>query len=360
MSFRLLLYPFAIIYGIVVFLRNKLFDLKILSSEEFDLPVISVGNITAGGTGKTPHVEYLISILKSEFNVAVLSRGYKRKTKSFLIASEDSEVKEIGDEPKQLKQKFNDILVAVDNKRVNGIRNILKTGKNIDTIILDDAYQHRWVKPGYSILLIDYGRPIFSDHLLPAGFLRESPREVKRADVVIITKSFYDVNEEIKSNFKQRLHLKPTQLLYTTKISYKNPISVFNIDFKIIELPPNEITVILITGIAHSNPLFIYLSGKYKKIIHCKFKDHHNYGGFDLKNIIRKFNEADDNKTIILTTKKDAVKFQNLKNNAELCKLPVFYIPIEIKFQDNNEEINFKNNIINYVRANIRTNKRNN
>jgi tetraacyldisaccharide 4'-kinase len=359
MSFRLLLYPFAIIYGIAVFIRNKLFDLKILSSHKFDLPVISVGNITAGGTGKTPHVEYLISVLKDKYNLAVLSRGYKRKTKSFIIASENSEIKEIGDEPWQIKHKFSKVLVAVDNKRVNGVKNILKADNKIEVIILDDAFQHRRITPGFSILLIDYSRPVFSDHLLPAGLLRESTREIKRADVIIITKSQDEISGDLINQFRKKLLLKPGQLLFTTKLFYNDPKPVFINQYKTVDFLNKDVSVILITGIANPKQLTDYLSGKFREIIHLKFYDHHNYNDIDLEKIAKKFHEINDGKAILLTTEKDAVKFQNLKNNTVLCTLPVFYIPIEIQFHNVNEENNFKNNLIDYVRANIRTNKRN-
>ena len=172
---KILLYPFSIIYGIIVSIRNSFFDYNILPSHEFDIPIISVGNITVGGTGKTPVVEYLIRMLKEDFRVATLSRGYKRKTRHFILASPDSTVHEIGDEPRQIKTKFPDIDVAVENNRVKGITNLISGNDNLNVILLDDAFQHRYVKPGISILLIDYNLPFFNDHLLPFGRLRESP-----------------------------------------------------------------------------------------------------------------------------------------------------------------------------------------
>ena len=184
---RFLLYPFSLLYGIAVFVRNMLFDFHILKSRQFNLPVISVGNITVGGTGKTPHVEYLVKLLKDDFKIAVLSRGYKRKTKGFVIADDKPNPEDIGDEPAQIKLKYPDIEVAVNADRVEGIEK-LKDRKN-ELIILDDAYQHRYVKPGLSILLIDYNRKIDEDFLLPFGNLRENAREIRRADIILITKS---------------------------------------------------------------------------------------------------------------------------------------------------------------------------
>jgi len=355
MRFRLLLYPFAVIYGIIVFIRNKLFDFKILSSAKFNVPVISVGNITAGGTGKTPHVEYLISILKNEFKIAVLSRGYKRKTKKFFIAKEDSTIQDVGDEPKQIKQKFPEIIVAVDTKRVNGINNILRHDNNIEAFILDDAFQHRWVKPGLSILLIDYNRPIFSDYLLPAGYLRECPREIKRADIILVTKCPENISLSSKTNFEKRLHITPNQQIFFTKISYGFPKPVFNNDFntEIFKNSMSLFSVLLITGIANPNLLLEYLSNKFAELKHFKYSDHYNYSEIDIKKIMLKFKEFKNKKAIILTTEKDAVKFQYFKNNYEICNVPFFYMPIEIKF-DNHEEINFNNKITDYVSTNKR------
>ena len=184
----ILFYPLSLIYGIVVWIRNVMFDINILKSKEFTIPVISVGNITVGGTGKTPHVEYLIRLLKDEFKIATLSRGYKRKSFGFVLANESSTVIEIGDEPRQIKQKFPEIAVAVDSNRVKGINKLLQSEKNLNAIILDDAFQHRYVSPGLSILLVDYNNPLKDDYLLPFGRLREQAGERQRADIIIVTK----------------------------------------------------------------------------------------------------------------------------------------------------------------------------
>lgn len=355
MSFRLLLFPFAILYGVIVWLRNKLFDWNVLSSTQFNFPVVSVGNLSAGGTGKTPHVEYLISILKDKFKVAVLSRGYKRETTNFIIATDNSTINDIGDEPKQIKLKYPEALVAVDNKRVNGINNILDIDKSIEAIILDDAYQHRWVRAGVSILLIDYNKPIFNDYMLPAGNLRECRTETKRADIIIITKCPESINQAIRNNFQKRLKLKPNQLLFFTKIAYGSLKPVFNNNLNINPDKYLEYSVLLITGIANPKPLINYISGKFKSITHIQFSDHHNYTDDDLKKIISKYKEIKNNNAIIITTEKDSVRFHKFKNNDDICGHQIYYIPIEIKFQDS-DEITFINKIVDYVR----TNKRNN
>ena len=360
MSARLLLYPFAIIYGLIVYIRNKLFDLDILPSKSFDLPVICVGNLSAGGTGKTPHVEYLISLLKDDFKVAVLSRGYGRKTKNFRIANNNPSVEEIGDEPLQIKQKFKDILVAVCEKRVDGIEFIQIADKSINTIVLDDAYQHRWVKPGFSILLMDYNKPLFRDHLLPAGNLRESRSGMKRADVVIITKTKSEINRDLVKYYRKRLDLLPGQHLFFTGFHYKKPVPLLMNGPEFIEGSGKEYQVVLVTGIANSKPLVDFISEDYRKVIHLEFRDHHSYSIRDVKQILKRFNEIDDKKTIILTTEKDAWKLRNILNSLIISTLPFFYIPVEVKFMNTDEETNFKIKITDYVNANIRSDKGNN
>ena len=220
-NLAIITFPLSMLYGMAVGIRNRLFDCRILKPVEFDVPVISVGNITVGGTGKTPHTEYLISLLRKDFRIAVLSRGYKRKSREFILATKKSMVYDIGDEPKQIKHKFPDIKVAVDRKRVNGISQLLKKDNNIDAILLDDAYQHRYVKPGLSILLIDYTQPIFRDFLLPFGNLRERKHETRRADIIIITKTPKKIKPIEKKIFIKDLNVLPYQFLYLLHTSTK-------------------------------------------------------------------------------------------------------------------------------------------
>ncbi len=222
-----LLYPFSLLYGLVTFIRNLLYDYNIIKSFEFPIPIISVGNITVGGTGKTPHVEYLVKLLKDEFNVAVLSRGYKRRTRHFILAGTDSGVEDIGDEPVQIKQKFPDVHVAVDRKRVNGVQQLMTKIPDLDVILLDDAYQHRRIKPGLSILLIDFNRPISKDRLLPVGRLREKAYEKRRANIILITKC-----PDRMKPIERRLIVKESSLyafqhLYFTRLEYREPVPVF-------------------------------------------------------------------------------------------------------------------------------------
>ncbi|MBN1252067.1 MAG: tetraacyldisaccharide 4'-kinase, partial [Bacteroidales bacterium] len=264
---RKLLFPLSIIYGIIISFRNFLFDINFLKSKEFNIPVISVGNITAGGTGKTPHVEYLISILSSKYKIAILSRGYKRKTKGFVLADTSPNSEKIGDEPAQIKNKFPDTIVAVDEKRVNGIKNLLIN--NLDAIILDDAYQHRYVKPGLSILLIDFNRPISNDFLLPAGNLREHRKAQKRADIIIITKSPNNIKPIDIGLLSKKINPEYYQKIFFTNLIYGKLQSVFS---KTIQSPSdfligsNIYTIVVFTGIAYTKPFLEYLNNYSKDI----------------------------------------------------------------------------------------------
>ena len=267
-------FPLSLIYGLIVTIRNRLFDLKIIKSAEFDIPVISIGNITVGGTGKTPHIEYLIRLLANEFNIAVLSRGYKRKTRNYMLAAEESTSDDIGDEPKQLKQKFPDVHIAVDRKRVHGILNLLENIKDLKAILLDDAYQHRYVKPGLSILLIDYNQPLSSDYMLPFGNLREKRCETGRADIIIITKTPKDLKPIEKKILIKDLKILPYQFLYFTTYDYKNPEPVFDNNIKRLDfhsIRKNKSSILLVTGIAQPGPLVKFLNSYLYTIDHMNF-----------------------------------------------------------------------------------------
>ncbi|MCK5823282.1 MAG: tetraacyldisaccharide 4'-kinase [Bacteroidales bacterium] len=348
--FKWLLFPFSIIYGFFVSMRNLFFDYNIIRSHEFDLPVINVGNITVGGTGKTPHVEYLVSLLKNQFNIATLSRGYKRDTNGFLIAHDKSPAKKIGDEPKQIKSKFPKITVAVDADRVDGIKKIIKKIKP-SAIILDDAFQHRYVKSGLSILLVDYNKPIYEDKLLPYGRLRESYHEHKRADIIIVSKSPEPISPLEKRLFSKNLKLYPFQQLYFTKIKYKDLMSVYNSETSVSlnNCKAENYSFLLITGIANPKPLKKYLNKFSKNVQHIGFRDHHSFSKRNLEKIIKEFERIQNDKKIIITTEKDAMRLSELKNIDLFSKLPVFYLPIEIEFL-NNEGDKFNKRIIDFIK----------
>jgi len=348
------LFPFAVIYWLIVIIRNKLFDIHILPEKEFNIPIISVGNITVGGTGKTPHIEYLIRILKRDFNIATLSRGYKRKTRGFILSTIDSKSTEIGDEPRQLKYKFPNTHIAVSERRVKGIEKLIKQINNLDAVLLDDAYQHRYVKAGINILLIDFNRIITKDYLLPVGRLREPSYEMHRASIIIITKCPQEIKPIEKRIIQKEINPFPFQKLFFTTYSYQNIEPVFvdkseelGFDYPAIE----NHCVMLITGIANSGPIKNYISKLAKQIIELKFSDHHNFVKKDIEKIINTFRSINCEQKLILTTEKDAVRLKNTNQFPEEIENQFYYLPIEVKFLFN-EQDEFISQILNYVQKN--------
>lgn len=339
----------------VVFLRNLLYDLGFWGSESFDISIISIGNLTVGGTGKSPHTEYLIRLLKKENKVATLSRGYGRVTKGFLRATDESDAYEIGDEPKQFKQKFPEIEVAVDSNRRNGIKKLLEIIPSLNVILLDDAFQHRAVKPGLSILLTEYSKLFIDDSLLPVGNLREWKKSAERADIIIVTRIPEHFSPMEKRIIRQRLKPKPYQKVYFSFIKYGDFVSLNKQAGQ--KLVGKEFyfergfSILLLTGIASSIHLYDYLKNKVAEIRHLKFRDHHRYSPADIQRLKQIFNNiASDNK-IILTTEKDAMRLGLTAYQELISEVPIFYIPIEIGFHDKDEE-EFNEQIISYVRKN--------
>jgi tetraacyldisaccharide 4'-kinase len=311
MLLKIALFPASLLYGLVIWIRNTMFDLKILKSNEFKIPVISVGNITVGGTGKTPHTEYLIHLLKQDYKIAFLSRGYKRKTSDFKIATENSNYEEIGDEPYQIKKKFSDILVAVNASRVNGIKKIIRNEPETDIILLDDAFQHRSVSPGINILLIDYNRPIFKDSLLPMGRLREPVSEKDRANIIIISKTPENISAIDKRLFLLNVKAKSHQTVYFTSIKYAAPKPVFDTNnSKKINFNDKSLSVILISGIANSSLFVNEVNSEYHNIEHLQFPDHYAYSKDDVGSILKKLESLPGKNKVILTTEKDAARLQ--------------------------------------------------
>lgn len=353
------LYPLSLIYGMLVTVRNALYENKILKSKSFDFPVICVGNLTVGGTGKTPHVEYIIRLLKNEFGVAVLSRGYKRKTKGFKLAGEDDTAKTIGDEPLQMKQKFPDVTVAVDEKRVRGIEK-LSERDDLNAVILDDGFQHRKVHAGLNILLSDYNRPFTRDHFLPFGRLREHAHEHRRAHIIIITKCPKDMKPIEKRLMDKELKIYPFQYLYFTSYEYGNLKKVFDpdVEYTLEELSSSPHDIIGFSGIAR-NKLFknkLNKLGTLRKTF--KYPDHHYYKPEELKRITNQFEKIESQKKILITTEKDAVKIKQMDDVPEIVKKHLYYLPIRVVFLGNKEqEEEFKYQIIRYVKTNRRYSK---
>lgn len=347
--------PLTLLYKAAVGVRNKLFDWKLLSSEEFDIPVISVGNITVGGTGKTPHTEYLIRLLQSNSNVALLSRGYKRKTSGYRLATANSTPREIGDEPYQIKQKFPSIHVAVDADRRHGIHRLCNdaVSNNTDVVLLDDAFQHRYVTPGINIVLMDYNRPIYEDYMMPTGMLREPVSSLHRAHIIIVTKCPKDIKPIDFRIVAKHLDLRPYQQLYFTTFTYGNLVA-FNqsgTTRSLSSITP-QTYIVLVTGIASAEQLVNQLSEHTGYINHLEYGDHHNFSTSELETIEKTFANIDADDKLIITTEKDAARLSGSKLSSTLVN-NLFVLPIEVSFLQNQQET-FNNHIIDYVNKNSR------
>ncbi|MDD2277644.1 MAG: tetraacyldisaccharide 4'-kinase [Bacteroidales bacterium] len=345
-----LLWPLALLYGFAVKLRNALFNIGILKSVYFS-KTICVGNLTVGGTGKTPLTEHLIKLIKPTSKVATLSRGYKRKTKGFILANERCNASTIGDEPYQIFSKFSDITVAVDENRVRGINTLRDINPQLDTIILDDAFQHRYVKAGLNILLTDYSNLIYSDFFLPVGRLRDSFSERKRADMVVVTKCPHNLSIEKQSEIKSKLRLKQNQEIYFSAIQYGNIQPIFNNSgASNLSLSPN-LTVVAVAGIANPKPFFNYLSQHANCNDTLPLTDHFNFTEKKIRTIFEQFSQIQHESKAIITTEKDASRLRGFSDLPNEIKGYFYYLPIEVVFLGtSNEEFNHK--IQSYVREN--------
>jgi len=353
-----LLLPLSWLYGCGVRFRNFLFEVNILKSRSFTTPVISVGNLTVGGTGKTPHVEYLVRLLEKQLHVAVLSRGYKRKSRGFLLADDDTPMRDIGDEPYQMKQKFKDIDVAVDKKRTRGIENLLSgeyTKKAVDVILLDDAFQHRYVKPGVNILLVDYRRLVIHDGLLPAGRLREPVSCKDRADIVIVTKCPKTLTPMDFRVLTKQMSLYPYQELYFTTLEYDNLTPIFSKSSNDADTSLESLrgkNVLLLTGIASPKQMYLDIQPLAGSVSPLRFGDHHSFRKKDVRRINEAF-AAMQSPKVIVTTEKDAVRLQNVEGLSEEVRQNIYALPVKVAFMLEGEE-SFNEKIIGYVRKNSR------
>jgi tetraacyldisaccharide 4'-kinase len=345
------LLPLSWIYSLVTRGRNQLFDWGLLPQEQFQVPVIAVGNLTVGGTGKTPHVEHLVRLLKDQFPVAVLSRGYRRETKGFLIADANSTAADIGDEPLQMHQKFPTVTVAVDADRRNGIRMLLARDKAPGVILLDDAYQHRYVKAGLTLLLTDYHRLFSRDLVLPAGRLREPRKGKRRADIVVVTKCPPTLSEEECRAIALELALDRHQRLYFSSIDYAalQPLEGGH------PMPLDELAhrhVLLLTGIANPGPVEATLRQHAGEVSTLRFADHHTFTSADMERVSQAFNFLADPK-LLLTTEKDAARLDGTGLLPATLRTSGYTLPIRIRILHQKEE-QFNQQIIDYVRKNIR------
>ncbi|MEO6253599.1 MAG: tetraacyldisaccharide 4'-kinase [Ferruginibacter sp.] len=326
-SFRYLLLPITWIYGAIIWLRNKLYDKNILKSASFNFPIICVGNLATGGTGKTPITEYLVRILKNEYKTATLSRGYKRKTKGFAIADANTTALMIGDEPMQFHQKFPDVVVAVGEERIVAIPQLLHERPETQVIILDDAYQHRQVKAGLNILLTDHSNLYTRDLILPAGDLRDVRSSSKRADIIIVTKCKADVTEANKNEIIAEIKPASGQSVFFTSIVYGMAYHLFT--KKVIDITADT-GILLICGIANPRPLKEHLAQHADSYEMLRYADHHIFDSSDLKDIKQHFDKINSANKVVLTTEKDAVRLEKFVN--ELKDFPIYVVPIEHAF----------------------------
>lgn len=347
------LLPFSWMYRMIVYLRNRFFDWGILKQEEFDIPIICIGNITAGGTGKTPHTEYLIRILQEKYRIGVLSRGYKRKTRGFILATIESSSREIGDESFQIKQKFPDVIVAVDGNRRRGIKQMLELDNPPQIILLDDAFQHRYVKPSYTIILSDFNRPVYEDDLLPAGRLREPFSSLRNASTIIVTKCPEDLQPLDYRIISHDIDAFPYQGLYFTTFVYKQLKPVFRDKGNKQALDSLKTKhVLLVTGIASPKMIINKLSEYTDQVTTISYPDHHNFKSKDIKYIENVFNDIKSDNKIILVTEKDATRLILRDDIEDVLKNSLYYLPIEVAFMDKENE--FKDRIYKHVRENSR------
>jgi tetraacyldisaccharide 4'-kinase len=326
-SFRILLFPFALLYGGIVILRNWLYDRRWLRSTTFNLPLICVGNLSVGGTGKSPMVEYLIGHHKGSFRLATLSRGYKRKTKGYALAGDRSTALEIGDEPMLFHHKFPDVPVAVGEERLVAIPQLLHDRPDTQAIVLDDAFQHRPIRAGLNILLTDHGNLYTRDFFLPTGDLRDSRSSAQRAQVIVVTKCPADLSVNEKAALTRELAPTKNQRLFFTTIVYGTPYHITGEAF--IQLT-DDTEVLLVTGIANPRPLKNYLEQRTHTYSMMHFGDHHIFSIDDWKDIQKRFQELTGERKLILTTEKDAMRLLKFEN--ELGSMPFYVVPIEHRF----------------------------
>lgn len=341
---RVLLLPFSLLYGLAIWIRNRLYDWGWLRSVAFDRSVIVVGNLAVGGTGKSPMTEYLVRLLSPRGRLATLSRGYGRKTKGFLEVMPDDTARRSGDEPLQFKRKFPEVTVAVDEDRVHGVSRLIRSGH--DTIVLDDAYQHRALRPGLAILLFDYhamGRPTW---LLPAGDYRDAFGERRRADVMVVTKTPPGATEAEKDRIRRRLSTKHDIPLLFAGIGYGLLTPVLP-DESSRNALSHDAAVLLLTGIANPTPLYEYLSSQVSEIVHMRYADHHDYSTADIHKVVRRFGDISNPHKLIITTEKDAQRLREPAISDLMVGLPLYMVPIHLEF-DPKDEATFRERVLAY------------
>jgi tetraacyldisaccharide 4'-kinase len=336
---EILLRPLSVLYGVATSIRNILYDRHILKSKSFAVPVICVGNITVGGTGKTPHVEYIANLLSGYVDVSVLSRGYRRKSRGFRIVSPLDSALLTGDEPLQIANRLRQVTVAVDSDRANGIEKLLSLSNGRLAVVLDDGFQHRSVKAGLNIILTDYGRLMTRDNLLPYGRLRESLKGLSRAHIIIVTKTPATISDDEMAEIENEIAPGKGQHLFFTSLEYDELIPVDTSQYSSTEFNrvTPEVGVVLVTGIANPAPLINYLSLSAGTIIPMTFPDHHYFSKLDISKINEVFETLDMKEKMIITTEKDAVRLKDFINIASPFRNKFYYLPVRIKFIKNEE-----------------------
>ena len=347
------LQPLAFLYATGVMIRNLLFDWKLLPSEQYPVPVICVGNLAVGGTGKTPMVEYLIRLLCDKYRVAVLSRGYKRKSSGYVLANENSTASEIGDEASQIKYKFPRAIIVVDKNRRRGMRNLMAMPEDIrpQVVLLDDGYQHRFVKPSFSILITDYNRLFYRDRMLPAGRLRESAHSASRADMVLVSKCPENIDQiYFDEILKKMSRWIPSQLLFFTRIAYQPPEKVFPQECEPCKLEKirKDDDILLITGIANPTPLIEEMKKYSDKVSVITFNDHHAFTKKDIQKIQSELSEMTSAKPLIICTEKDAARIRHNPHCPNEWKSQMYYIPIRVHFLFDRQE-QFESHIMSHI-----------
>lgn len=343
---KILLAPFSILYGIGVSIRNFFYQRELLKGISFNLPVISVGNLTVGGAGKTPHIEYLIRYLKDYIEVATLSRGYKRKSKGFLMVQANNDANLVGDEPLQFKRKFPDIAVSVAENRTFAIPEILMNHPNTQTILLDDAFQHRAIKPGLNILLTDYNMPFTRDYLMPSGRLREWRSGYERADIIIVSKCPFQLDTTEAEKLKEEINPFPHQQIYFSYYTYHNPYYILNPRYQI--KFQADWDILLICAIARADYLVEYLEEQVNSIHVLEYEDHRYFSKYDVSNLKTTFDNMPSEKKLILTTEKDAMRLELHKDYLVENKLPIFAIPVQVDFHFN-QHLQFNEDVQNFL-----------
>jgi len=351
---RYIAYPFSILYGIIATVRNLLFDISILRSTKFPLWVITVGNLSAGGTGKSPHVEYIARLMEKltknyenldlTYNrIAILSRGYGRANKGFLLVNNSSNAREIGDEPLQLKRRLKDVSVGVDENRVDGINSLMTINPQIKMVLLDDAYQHRYVKPDLSVLLTNYNVPFYNDTMLPTGMLREPRRGYKRAKFIIVSSTPINITDTEKKLIVEKINPKSSQKVFFSSIYYESLLPVYKGDYPTPLIDKNY-TVLLLTGIANTHSIYNHLAEIARDVVPVSFRDHHTFQSSDIAKVIKAYNAISNPNKIIITTEKDSMRLQLGELKKDFGTVPLFYLPIRVKVH---EEKDFEEALIN-------------